>query len=219
MSILRRLYDPLNRSVALFVDGPNVLREEFDVDLDDVRIAGEQFGRPAMRRLYLDEHAPSGLIQAAEARGFEVIVTSSDVDVRLSVDLTRAAVTDKADIIAIVSRDADFKPAIEAANSHDRRTVVIAPGVNGRSDALRNAADTQITLGEDNQEKNQSKDAHGVTANVMAHQENQTINEKIKSHANVDANVDADTDTDTDPNSNSNSETAGDAPTFVGYDN
>ena len=225
MSILRRLYEQSNRSVGLFVDGPNVLREEFDVDLDDVRTAAEQFGRPAIRRLYLDEHAPSGLIQAAESRGFEVIVTSTDVDVRLSVDLTKAAVTDTADIIAIVSRDADFKPAIEAANSHDRRTVVIAPGVNGRSDALRNAADTQITLGEDNQEnidvstQNQSKDAHGVTANAMAHQENQTINEKIKSHANVDANVDADTDTGTDPNSNSNSETAGDAPTFVGYDN
>jgi len=30
--------------VALFVDGPNVLREEFDVDLDDVRTAAEAEG-------------------------------------------------------------------------------------------------------------------------------------------------------------------------------
>ncbi|MFC6771792.1 NYN domain-containing protein, partial [Halorubrum pallidum] len=30
--------------VALFVDGPNVLREEFDVDLDDVRRAAEAEG-------------------------------------------------------------------------------------------------------------------------------------------------------------------------------
>jgi len=47
--------DPVG--VALFVDGPNVLREEFDVDLDDVRIAAEAEGQLVTTRLYLDEHA------------------------------------------------------------------------------------------------------------------------------------------------------------------
>ena len=134
--------------VALFVDGPNVLREEFDVDLDNVREAASEAGRPAATRLYLDEHATPQLIQAAEARGFEVVVTSGDVDVKLAVDLTRVAVTGQADVIAVASRDVDFKPAVEAANAAGCRTLAIAPGTYGRSDGLRNAAAESVTLGE-----------------------------------------------------------------------
>ncbi|WP_251342762.1 NYN domain-containing protein [Haloplanus halophilus] len=134
--------------VALFVDGPNVLRDEFDVDLDDVREAAAAAGRPATTRLYVDEHATPKLIQAAEARGFEVVVTSGDVDVKLAVDLTRFAVEGRADVVAVASRDTDFKPAIETANACGLRTLAIAPGEHGRSDALRNAAAESTTLGE-----------------------------------------------------------------------
>jgi len=132
--------------VALFVDGPNVLRGEFDVDLDDVREAAAAAGRPATARLYLDEHATPELVQAAEARGYEVVVTSGDVDVKLAVDLTRFAVEGRADVVAVASRDTDFKPAIEAANACGLRTLAIAPGEHGRSDALRNAAGESVTL-------------------------------------------------------------------------
>jgi uncharacterized protein (TIGR00288 family) len=134
--------------VALFVDGPNVLREEFDVDLDDVREAAAAAGRPAATRLYLDEHATPELIRAAEARGFEVVVTSGDVDVKLAVDLTRVAVEGRADVVAVASRDTDFKPAVEVANGVGVRTLAIAPGAHGRSDALRNAAADAVTLGD-----------------------------------------------------------------------
>jgi uncharacterized protein (TIGR00288 family) len=134
--------------VALLVDGPNVLREEFDVDLNDVRAAARAVGRPAVSRLYLDEHATPGLIQAAEARGFEVVVTSGDVDVRLAVDATRVVCEGAADVLAIASRDTDFKPVVEAANAAGLRTLAIAPGSHGRSDALRNAAAESVTLEE-----------------------------------------------------------------------
>lgn len=132
--------------VALFVDGPNVLREEFDVDLDDVREAAEAEGHLVTTRLYLDEHATPGLIQAAEARGYEVVVTSGDVDVKLAVDATRYAAEERAGAIAIASRDTDFKPVVETANSYGIRTLAIAPGTFGRSDALRNAATESVTL-------------------------------------------------------------------------
>jgi len=147
MDLLERLFGR-SRRVALFVDGPNVLREEFDVDLDEVRAAARRAGQPTALRLYLDEHATPGLIQAAEARGFEVLVTSGDVDVKLAVDLTRFVVEGRADVVAVASRDTDFKPAIETANSYGVRTLAIAPGEHGRSDALRNAASESITLGE-----------------------------------------------------------------------
>ncbi|WP_224268547.1 NYN domain-containing protein [Haloprofundus salinisoli] len=150
MELLGRLTDEsgCDRGVALFVDGPNILREEFDVDLDDVREAAEGAGRLVTTRLYLDEHATPGLIQAAEARGYEVIVTSGDVDVKLAVDATRFAVEESMGTLAIASRDTDFKPVLEMANSQGIRTLAIAPGTHGRSDALRNSATESITLGE-----------------------------------------------------------------------
>ncbi|RLM88838.1 NYN domain-containing protein [Halobellus sp. Atlit-38R] len=161
MDLLGRLFadEADEPRVALFVDGPNVLRDEFDVDLDDVREAAAAVGQLTAIRLYLDEHATPGLIQAAEARGFEVIVTSGDVDVRLAVDVTRFAVEDRADIIAIASRDTDFKPAIETANSYGCRTFAIAPGEFGRSDALRNAATERVTLEEEEEEEEEDDDS------------------------------------------------------------
>jgi uncharacterized protein (TIGR00288 family) len=151
MDLLGRLFaaDPASEPrVALFVDGPNVLREEFDVDLDDLRRAARTYGRLTTTRLYVDEHATPGLIQAAEARGFNVVVTSGDVDVKLAVDLTRQVTELRPDVVALVSRDTDFKPVIEVANEYGLRTVAIAPGTHGRSDALPNAATDHVTLGE-----------------------------------------------------------------------
>jgi len=132
--------------VGLFVDGPNVFRSEFEVDLDDVRAAGQEYGRLSVAALYLDENASSGLVQAAEARGFAVVTTSGDVDVKLAVDATAAAVEERLDIVAIASRDTDFKSVLEAAAERGLGTVAIAPGEHGRSDALRNAAQDAVTL-------------------------------------------------------------------------
>ncbi|RQG91027.1 NYN domain-containing protein [Natrarchaeobius chitinivorans] len=133
-------------AVGLFVDGPNVFRDEFDVDLDDLRDAARDLGRVSVIRLYLDEHATPGLIQAAEARGFEVVITSGDVDVKLAVDATALASEGTIDRLAIASRDTDFKPVLEYAGTVAIGTVAIAPGELGRSDALQNAADEAITL-------------------------------------------------------------------------
>jgi uncharacterized protein (TIGR00288 family) len=134
--------------VGLFVDGPNVLRDEFDVDLDDVRAAATAAGRLAVTRLYLDENAPSGLVKAAEAHGYEVVVTSGDVDVKLAVDAAELVTDGAIDTLAVASRDTDFKPVLELAARRGVRTLAIAPGTHGRSDALRSAAHDAVTLGE-----------------------------------------------------------------------
>jgi len=132
--------------VGLYVDGPNVLREEFDVDLDEVRAAAGRYGQLAQTRLYLDEHATPDLIQAGEARGYDVITTSGDVDVRLGVDATAAVVDGLVDVFVIASRDADFKPVVERAAERGVATVALAPGKHGRSDALRNAVHEAVSL-------------------------------------------------------------------------
>ena len=147
MDLFRRLRGGDRKPrVGLFVDGPNVLRSEFDVDFDDLRDVAEEHGRVAIARLYLDEHATPNLIKAAEARGFEVVTTSGDVDVKLAVDATAAATEDRIDVLAVASRDTDFKPVLEAAAADGVDTLAIAPGEYGRSDALRNAAQDAVTL-------------------------------------------------------------------------
>lgn len=144
MDLLGRVTE--STRVGLFVDGPNVIRDEFDVDLDELRAIAAEEGTVSTARLYLDEHATPSLIQAGEARGFDVITTSGDVDVRLAVDATAAAVDESADVIVVVSRDTDFKPVLERAAREGARTVAIAPGEHGRSDALRNTAHRSETL-------------------------------------------------------------------------
>jgi uncharacterized protein (TIGR00288 family) len=145
-----------------------VLREEFDVDLDDVRRAAEAEGPLVATRLYLDEHATPGLIQAAEARGFEVVITSGDVDVKLAVDAARFAAENRMSVLAIASRDTDFKPVVETANGQGIRTLAIAPGEFGRSDALRNAANGSVTLEEAGGEENGTGGADDETAGAAA---------------------------------------------------
>ncbi|HKJ59487.1 MAG TPA: NYN domain-containing protein [Halobacteriales archaeon] len=144
--VLRRLLGRGRDDVALLVDGPNVFRDEFDVDLADLRDAGESLGRLAVARVYFDVRAPSGLIQAAEAHGFAVRVTSGDVDVALAVDATELVTDGTVDTLAIASRDMDFKPALETAARHGVRTVVLAPGEHGRSEALPAVADEAVLL-------------------------------------------------------------------------
>ncbi|ADJ14739.1 NYN domain-containing protein [Halalkalicoccus jeotgali] len=146
--VVRRLRSERSerRRVGLLVDGPNVLREEFDVDLDDVRAVGDDAGTLVATRLYLDEHATPGLIQAAEARGYEVVITSGDVDVKLAIDATELVYTDAVDTLMVVSRDTDFKPVLEKAAKRGIHTVAVAPGTYGRSDALRNAAQEAVLL-------------------------------------------------------------------------
>ena len=148
MELFRRIFGEIDsrRRVGLFVDGPNVLRSEFDVDLDEVRDIAAEYGSLALTRLYVDQNASPGLIQAAEARGFEVRTTSGDVDVRLAVDATDAVASGQIDVLVVASRDTDFKPALEVAAREGVRTVAIAPGEYGRSDALRNAAEDAVTL-------------------------------------------------------------------------
>jgi uncharacterized protein (TIGR00288 family) len=146
MGLLGGILDNGTVRVGLFVDGPNVLRDEFNVDLDDLREIAEGEGPLAVTRLYLDEHATPKLIQAAEARGYDVVTTSGDVDVRLAVDATAAAATGALDVLVVASRDADFKPVVERAAEEGLRTVAIAPGSYGRSDALRNAAQHAVTM-------------------------------------------------------------------------
>lgn len=154
------------RSIGLLVDGPNVLRKEFNVNLEEIRDVLREYGNVKIGRVFLNQYASDKLVEAIENNGFEPIICSSDVDVRLAVEGMELVYNPTIDTLALVTRDADFKPLLNKANEHGKETIIF--GVEpGFSTALKNSADYVIVL--ENDEMNYYDDSHfeegkGITA-------------------------------------------------------
>lgn len=139
-------------NVAIFVDGPNVVRKEFDLDLDELREKTGEFGNIKIGKVFLNQYASDKLIEAIISQGFEADLglggekaKESDVDVYMAVNAMEAVFNDDIDTIVLVTRDTDFLPVIQKAKEYGKETVVM--GMNpGFSTALKNAADQVVTL-------------------------------------------------------------------------
>lgn len=138
--------------VAVFIDGPNILRNEFDVDLNAFREQVEEYGTLAIAKAFLNQYASEKLVEALVSQGFEPVLgvgedvdEASDVDVYLAASAMEAVLDDSIDVIILVTRDADFLPVIQKAKQRGKKTVVA--GVPPRfSTALQHAADEVIEL-------------------------------------------------------------------------
>lgn len=135
------------RSVALFVDGPNMLRKEFMVDLRELRKRIQRYGRITIAKVFLNQFAPEKLIEAIINEGFESIMVlaeqeeeQSDIDVSLAVSVMETVLSKDVDIIAIATRDADYLPVVQKAKEYGKKVIVIG-AQPGFSASLRNAAD------------------------------------------------------------------------------
>lgn len=133
------------KSIALFVDGPNIIRKEFSIDLDDMRKAVQKYGRIVTGKVFLNQHAPEKLVEAVANQGFEPAIMlagekEADVDVSVAVAAVQAGYDKGIDIVAIASRDADYLPAVQAVKKLGKEVLIIAvePGF---SKALQKAAD------------------------------------------------------------------------------
>jgi uncharacterized protein (TIGR00288 family) len=136
-----------HKGIGLLVDGPNMLRKEFQIDLEEIRNTLKEFGDIKVGRVYLNQYASEKLVEAIENQGFEPVVSSSDVDVRLAVEATELIFNPNIDIIAIVTRDADFKPVLSKAMEHGKETIIFG-AEPGFSTALKNLADVVVILSE-----------------------------------------------------------------------
>ncbi|OIO25722.1 TIGR00288 family protein [Candidatus Micrarchaeota archaeon CG_4_10_14_0_2_um_filter_55_9] len=135
------------KHIALFVDGPNLLRKDLKVDLSKVKERLEKYGQVKVARVFLDQYASDKLIEAVTNQGFEVVIVPSDVDVALAVDAARFIYHERMDIIAIASRDSDFKPLLTKAKETGKETIVIGCDPDF-SVALQNTADVVLKLNE-----------------------------------------------------------------------
>lgn len=138
-------------NVALFVDGPNIIRKEFSIDLDELRRVAQEFGRIIIGKVFLNQYASEKLIEAVSNQGFEPKIVmagevESDVDVGVAVEICKAAFNPGVGVIVLASRDADFLPAIQLAKEQGK-TVVVVGAKSGFSKALQKSADHVKTLG------------------------------------------------------------------------
>jgi uncharacterized LabA/DUF88 family protein len=117
-----------DRKIGLIIDGPNILRKEFGINLDDVKAILENMGDIRVGKILLNQYASQGL--------------------RMGIEAMELIYNDTVDTIALATRDTDFLPILVKAKEYGRETIVIG-AEPGFSIALQNAADYVIVMGQD----------------------------------------------------------------------
>lgn len=133
------------KNVALFVDGPNMIRKEFGMDMDVLRSRVEKYGRIVTGKVFLNQFASEKLIEAVSNQGFEPIIALGekedvDVDVAVAVHAMEAVHSKNIDVIAVATRDADFLALFQKIKEHGKTAVLVA-FEEALATSLRNAAD------------------------------------------------------------------------------
>ena len=137
---LGRIFGREKNEIALLVDGPNVIRKSLKLDLVKVKKEVQKHGNLRIARIYLDQYASEKLIEAMVNQGFDVQITTGDVDVTMAVDAVELAMAKGIDTIALMTRDSDYIPALKMAKKYGKKTMIIATDV-AFSVALKNTAD------------------------------------------------------------------------------
>jgi uncharacterized protein (TIGR00288 family) len=132
--------------VALFVDGPNMIRKEFNINLRELRRRVEKYGRVLVGKVFLNQFASEKLIEAVANEGFESVIAlgdpeqKTDVDVAVAVHAMEAVYNPEIDIIALATRDADFLALVQKAKQNGKIALLVSVSI-GLAVSLRHAAD------------------------------------------------------------------------------
>lgn len=131
------------RNIALFIDGPNVIRRDVRLDLIAVRKMVEKHGKIKVAKVFLDQYASDKLIEAMTNQGYEPVISTGDVDVTMAVEATVQVFNPAIHTIALMTRDIDFRPVLVKAKELGKETIVIG-AEPGFSAALKHTADILI---------------------------------------------------------------------------
>ena len=132
--------------LAFYVDGPNMIRKEFNLDLKDLKKRVEKYGRIVIGKIFLNQFASEKLIEAVANEGFETIIAlgdpeqKTDVDVSIAVHAMEAINNPEIEVIALATRDADFLPLIQKAKEKGKITLLVTVE-SGLAVSLKHAAD------------------------------------------------------------------------------
>ncbi|MFA5931336.1 MAG: TIGR00288 family NYN domain-containing protein [archaeon] len=133
------------KRLAVFVDGPNLLRKEFGIDLDTIKKEAQKFGSIKIGKVYLNQFASDKLVEATVNQGFVPVISTTDVDVVMACDATEAAFNESIDTVIFATRDSDFLPALIKAKEHGKETIAMMAEEMSAA-ALKNTADKVVFL-------------------------------------------------------------------------
>ena len=134
------------KNIGLLVDGPNMLRKEFNLDLESIRDLMSEYGKMRVGKVLLNQYASDKLIEAIVNQGFTPIVVAGDTDVHLAMEAMELIYNPNIDVLALMTRNADFLPLLNKTKENGKETIVIG-AEPGFSIALQDTTDSAITVG------------------------------------------------------------------------
>jgi len=170
MGLFDGIFGKKEPQIALFVDGPNIIRKQLNIDLREIKKKVSEHGNIRFARIYLDQFASDKLIETMVNQGFEPKITTGDVDVTMAVEATEQIVNPEVDVIALMTRDTDFIPALTKAKEHGKKTLIV--GIEpGFSVALRNTADILIMINAEEVSRERNKPERGPYGTQYGHRD------------------------------------------------
>lgn len=145
MRVLKGVKRKKIKRLAVIVDGPNMLRRELGIDLEEIRKLAEREGRLSVAAVVLDRKAPEKLVEAVTNAGFKPLISTGKVEVDFSIACMEAIYNEKIDMIIIAARSAAYMPLIHKAKESGKEVMVIG-AEPGFSIALKKACDEYILL-------------------------------------------------------------------------
>jgi len=133
--------------IALLIDGPNTIRKSLRTDLVRVKKEVQKHGNIRIAKIYLDQFASDKLIEAMVNQGFETEITTGDVDVTMAIEAMEYVLDPNIDIVALMTRDTDYRPVLVKARARGKRTMIVATDV-AFSAALKSTADIVVMFNE-----------------------------------------------------------------------
>ena len=134
----------MNRLIGLLVNGPNVLLKKFDITLEDILSALEDFGRIVVGKVILNHNAPPKLVEVVVNSGLEPVIVNGRVDVAFTVEAMKLIYNSRVNALALAVRDTHFLPILFEAKKAGKEVIIVGP--EDLSQALQNTADEVIIL-------------------------------------------------------------------------
>ncbi len=135
------------KKIALLIDAPNILRRINDrqIRLEDIEKIANKLGQIKIAKVILNRHAPKTLLRAIENSGYEPIVATSDIYIRMAIEIMDSVFQKNVSMVIVASRHARCAPILRAVKANGLDTAIIGfqPGF---SVAVKNAADMAFQL-------------------------------------------------------------------------
>lgn len=138
-----KIFGKKKPNIVFLVDGPNIIRKAFNIDLIEIKKELQKYGNIRVGKIYLDQYASDKLIEAMINQGFQTEITTGDVDVTMAIEAMEYVLDPNIDILALMTRDTDYRPVLVKAKARGKKTIILATDV-AFSAALKNTADKVI---------------------------------------------------------------------------